>query len=202
MNVDPVDNHLEDVRERERLRKVFEKGLSTPVGFVLPLQRGAGKNGPEWQTGLWMLRGQHLFLVPGDSPVGLRLPLASLPWVAANEAPVSWPVDPMVNRGTLPVPERRSPADPIFQQRDAVRDRAPRPGESAPWIVRTALCVEARAGRMHIFMPPIEVLEDYIELLAAVEDTAAFLGIPVVIEGYTPPRDPRIRSSRSRPIPA
>jgi uncharacterized protein (DUF2126 family) len=201
VNVDPVDNHLEDARERERLRKVFEKGLSTPVGFVLPLQRGFGKNGPEWQTGLWMLRGQHLFLVPGDSPVGLRLPLGSLPWVSVSEAPVNYPVDPMVNRAPLPVPERRSPADPIFQQRDKARDRAPRPQESAPWIVRTALCVEARNGRMHVFMPPILVLEDYIELLTAVEDTAAFLGIPVVIEGYTPPYDPRIQQVKVTPDP-
>ena len=84
VNVDPLENHLEDERERERVRQVFARGLNTPTGYVLPLQRGVGKNGPEWQTGLWMLRGQHLFLVPGDSPVGLRLPLPSLPWVATR----------------------------------------------------------------------------------------------------------------------
>ena len=61
INVDPVDNHLEDPAERERLRRVFERGLETPIGYVLPLQRGIGKERPEWQTGLWMLRGQHLF---------------------------------------------------------------------------------------------------------------------------------------------
>ena len=205
INVDPVDNHLEDARERERLRKVFEKGLSTPTGFVLPLQRGAGKNGPEWQTGLWMLRGQHLFLVPGDSPVGLRLPLASLPWVVPADAPVNYPVDPMINRAPLPVPERRAPSDPVFQKRSeeskAEHDRKPKPHESAPWVVRTALCVESRAGRIHVFMPPILVLEDYIELLAAIEDTAGFLGMPVVIEGYTPPRDPRIQEVKVTPDP-
>ncbi len=201
VNVDPVDNHLEDARERERLRKVFEKGLSTPVGFVLPLQRGPGKYGPEWQTGLWMLRGQHLFLVPGDSPVGLRLPLASLPWVAADEAPVSYPVDPMVNRGPLPVPGHREPSEPVFQKREGGRDRVPGPHQSAPWIVRTALCVESRAGRLYVFMPPITVLEDYIELLAAVEDTASLLGMPVAIEGYTPPRDPRIQELKVTPDP-
>ena len=88
VNVDPSDNRLGDASERERLRKVFERGLDTPTGFVLPVQRVAGLSGPEWQTGLWMLRGQHLFLMPGDSPVGLRLPLPSLPWVAPSEAPV------------------------------------------------------------------------------------------------------------------
>ena len=82
INVDPVDNHLDDVQERERVRQVFERGLSTPVGMVLPIERNPGRSGPRWQTGLWMLRGQRIMLIPGDSPLGLRLPLASLPWVA------------------------------------------------------------------------------------------------------------------------
>jgi uncharacterized protein (DUF2126 family)/transglutaminase-like putative cysteine protease len=204
VNVDPLDNHVEDPWERERIRKVFERGLSTPVGFVLPLQRGAGKSGPEWQTGLWMLRGPHLFMTPGDSPVGLRLPLPSLPWVAREDATPLIPVDPMVNRGALPVPPRISPADPVFQPKsgkDRARDKKPAIGESAPWIVRTALCVEPREGRMCIFMPPLKTAEEYIDLLAAVEDTAEHLAMPVVIEGYTPPHDPRIQHIKVTPDP-
>jgi uncharacterized protein (DUF2126 family) len=202
VNVDPVDNHLEDPAERERVRKVFERGLNNPTGFVLPLQRGEGKNGPEWQTGLWMLRGQHLYLTPGDSPVGLRLPLPSLPWVAADDMPVVHEVDPMVNRGVLPVPERISPADPILQRpRDTSRDRKPNIGESAPWVVRTALCVEPREGRLYVFMPPLTNIEDYLDLLTAIEDTAAHLGMAVVIEGYTPPYDARVKQFRITPDP-
>ena len=207
VNVDPVDNRLSDPGERERMRRVFERGLESPTGFVLPLQRAAGLNGPEWQTGLWMLRGQHLFLVPGDSPVGLRLPLPSLPWVADSDAPVNYPVDPMINRGALPVPPRFAPADtPRLQSRrrpreNNGRDHPPEPGESAPWIVRTALCVEARDGRLHIFMPPLTKAEDYVDLLAAIEDTAAHLEMPVVIEGYPPPHDPRLREINVTPDP-
>ncbi len=207
VNVDPVDNHLEDPVERERLRAVFQHGLNQPTGFVLPLQRGEGKSGPEWQTGLWMLRGQHLFLVPGDSPVGLRLPLLSLPWVAPSDAPLLNPVDPMVNRGRLPVPLRISPADPVLQRERGhdldrkLRDREPQPGESAHWIVRTALCVEPREGRLCVFMPPLQSAEDYLDLLTAVEDTAAHLDVPVVIEGYPPPFDPRIRHIKVTPDP-
>jgi len=202
INVDPIDNHLDDEAERERVRRVFERGLATPVGFVLPLQRAVGKNGPEWQTGLWMLRGRHLYLLPGDSPVGLRLPLPSLPWVAKADAPLNFEVDPMVNRGQLPVPRRISPSDPILQsKRDRSRDKKPNFGESAPWSVRTAMCVEARDGKMHVFMPPIAAMEDYIELLTAVEDTAAHLKMPVVVEGYPPPLDPRINKLSVTPDP-
>ena len=74
-------------------------------------------------------------------------------------------------------------------------------GESAPWIVRTALCVEARDGRLHVFMPPLTSAEDYVDLLAAIEDTAAHLEMPVVIEGYPPPDDPRIRQIKVTPDP-
>jgi uncharacterized protein (DUF2126 family)/transglutaminase-like putative cysteine protease len=203
VNVDPVDNRLSDAGERERLRRVFERGLDTPTGFVLPVQRVAGLKGPEWQTGLWMLRGQHLFLMPGDSPVGLRLPLPSLPWVSPAEAPVDYPVDPMVNRGPLPIPPRIAPLDaPRLQsQKPSKRDRKPGMGESAPWIVRTALCVEAREGRLHVFMPPLTVAEDYVDLLTAIEDTAAHLEMPVVIEGYPPPDDPRLLQIKVTPDP-
>jgi uncharacterized protein (DUF2126 family) len=202
VNVDPLENHLEDPLERERIRKVFERGLDTPVGMVLPLQRGVGMSGPEWQTGLWMLRGQHLFLLPGDSPVGLRLPLPSLPWVAAVDVPVVHEPDPMVARARLPVPKRDVAIPPSMQSRKPTeRDKKPEVGESAPWIVRRALCVEPRGGRMCIFMPPVDSAEDYVDLLAALEDTAAHLKMPVVIEGYTPPHDVRIENIKVTPDP-
>lgn len=200
INVDPVDNKLDDAEERNRIRRVFEQGLSEPTGYVLPLQRGAGKSGPEWQTGSWMLRSQHLFLLPGDSPIGLRLPLPSLPWVDASEAPEFIPVDPMVNRGRLPSPERIAPTEPVFQ-RFGEQERIPAQGESAPWVVRTALCVEPRLGKLHVFMPPTTVIEDYLDLLTAVEDAAAHLGTPVVVEGYPLPHDARINQIKVTPDP-
>ena len=75
VNVSPEDSRLDRPEERERLRRVFERGLGQPIGYVLPLRRADGESGRMWQSGLWMLRGKHLFLVPGDSPLGLRLPL-------------------------------------------------------------------------------------------------------------------------------
>ncbi len=212
VNVDPIDNKLDDAKERERLRAVFERGLSTPTGFVLPIQRAIGKSGPEWQTGLWMLRAQRMFLVPGDSPVGLRLPLGSLPWVAKSDAPQLYTRDPMANLGPMPIPfaqspekppEDRSKEEPRIQQRGGhtERDKAPAQGQSAPWVVRTAMCVESREGRIHVFLPPTEKIEDYLDLLAAVEDTSAELKMPVVVEGYTPPQDYRISNIKVTPDP-
>jgi uncharacterized protein (DUF2126 family) len=80
-------------------------------------------------------------------------------------------------------------------------NRRPLQGESAPWIIRTALCVEPRDGRLHIFMPPVERTEDYLDLIAGIETTAAETGLPVVIEGETPPRDPRLNKLAVTPDP-
>ena len=68
-------------------------------------------------------------------------------------------------------------------------------------VVRTALCVEPRDGRMHIFMPPIEQLEDYLDLITAIEETAEELQMPVIIEGYLPPSDARLRVLKVTPDP-
>ena len=141
VNVDPVDNRLDDPEERERLRRVFERGLETPVGLVLPLKRSWGRNGPEWQTGLWMLRGQHIFLIPGDSPVGLRLPLSSLPWVAAvGSARSRFPSIRWRIQDRCPMPRRvrakRWPAPAIaWSDRSGTASQSPanpRPGSFAP----------------------------------------------------------------------
>ena len=66
----------------------------------------------------------------------------------------------------------------------------------------TALCVEARGGCLYVFMPPTTTLEQYLDLLAAVEASAAALKLPVVIEGYAPPVDGASKSCWSRPTPA
>jgi len=215
VNVDPEDNSLDDPEERERLRRVFSRGLGQPTGFVLPLARTRGKDGPAWQSGLWMLRSQHLFLVPGDSPVGLRLPLHSLAMEPAGQVRQVWTVDPLSPVGPLATPVRRSirtagdastqaamPAraienEPARQQQNAQSIDPSQDGS----IVRTALSLEARDGTLWIFLPPLASGDDYVELLAAIEDTAAALSQPVAIEGYPPPFDPRIRQIKVTPDP-
>ncbi len=202
INVDPKNNKLDQPEERERLRRVFERGLEKPTGFVLPVQRGTGKSGPEWQTSLWMLRAQHLFLMPGDSPIGLRLPLQSLPWEPVSLRQQMWELDPMATTDSLPIPAREYERMAYRRQQSLeTREVARGAGFSTGAVVRTALAVEPRNGQLCVFLPPVTSADDYVELIAAVEDTATALKMPVAIEGYLPPFDTRLRQIKVTPDP-
>jgi uncharacterized protein (DUF2126 family)/transglutaminase-like putative cysteine protease len=201
VNVDPIDNKLEDPEERERLRRVFSRGLGRPVGFVLPLQR----NGSEWQSALWMLRAKHLFLVPGDSPVGFRLPLKSL--VSEPAVAQLWEIDPLSPAKPLAVRtplEKRRQTELHSGSPEGHDERSfqslPIPGAAGP-LVRTAISVEARGGRMYVFLPPVSSAEDYVDLVGAIEDAAAFTDMPVLLEGYSPPFDSRLQVIKVTPDP-
>ena len=89
VNVDPFDTRLDDEMERVRLRRVFEQKLDSVVGYVLPLRARAEDDpdprGPQWSTGPWFLRDERMYLIPGDSPMGYRLPLDALPWSRAGD---------------------------------------------------------------------------------------------------------------------
>ena len=204
-NVTPDDPRLSDPLERERLRKVFDQGLDAVVGHVLPLARQVVGEG--WQSGRWFLRDEHCRLLPGDSPLGYRLPLDSLPWVSQADYPYINPVDPSQAQPPLPA------AAQIQRQLRGVwrgasvapgsgpQSARPASGQSAAGIVRTALCAEPREGRLYLFMPPLSHLEDYLELVAAIEAVAAELDCPVLLEGYEPPLDPRLQYFRVTPDP-
>ena len=311
INVDPFNSKLDDEMERARLRRVFEQKLDSVVGYVLPVKAADGPRGshPVWTTGPWFLRDERMYLMPGDSPMGLRLPLDSLPWVSEADYPYLIEQDPSAPRSGLaahgalaaryepgaradaaaqagvrpdrlidaltgaatgmqpggsrsepvPPPPGQSPgATPYLTgtgpQAEAVRKlqnttgtatnqvaasaqsakqaepvdfaRVPARSESAHWVSRTALCVEVRdprrasgpkaefgargakaesvgkkSGVLYIFMPPLEKLEDYLDLLAAVEATAEELKLKLILEGYPPPRDPRLKLLQVTPDP-
>ena len=218
-NVTAEASRLRDPLERERLARIFQQGVGSVVGYALPL----AADGPGgWRSGPWFLRDDDtLWLIPGDSPMGLRLPLDSIPWVSERDRPHVIAPDPTVLQPPLPrefrqamearaTPSRRGPGDtggafpeagggrPRPQPRE---DRRPAPGESADWIVRTALCVEPREGRLHVFMPPLPSTESYLDLVEAIEDTAGSLSMPVLIEGEPPPRDARLERFSVTPDP-
>ena len=284
VNVDPFESKLDDAMERERLRRVFMQGLDSVVGYVLPLKprpdipgSTAPLAGPAWTTGPWFFRDERMYLMPGDSPMGYRLPLDSAPWVSKTDNPYTPEADPFAPRNALPpaaafagrynatlpvnqhltttpqrveqylssfkhgVPPRyeakrvtqtNSASQPVISQTVDASARMPSAFESAAWLARTALCIEVRdpkrangpkaqaktkaeadakttgatsirgeTGALYIFMPPMERLEDYLDLLAAIEATAQSLSLKIVLEGYPPPRDARLKVLAVTPDP-
>ncbi len=256
-NVDPLKSNLENEEERKRLARIFERGLGQVVGYAVPI-RPIYSDGvtTRWESGRWFLRQENMFLLPGDSPMGYRLPLDSLPWYATDES-IPWQErDPLEPRGPLsprgwnatgrngltrpggqgwlpptyapdhfvggtlgpstllatalkqvpgiaPATEARLVGDASSQDlREAAMPVAETfIAEPTSQTIRTALCVEPREGRMHIFMPPISRLEDYLNLVEAIEDTAEELSMPVMIEGYAPPWDYRLQHFKVTPDP-
>lgn len=205
-NVDPRDSKLEDPELRARLARVFERGLSQAVGFALPLEKGANR----WLSEHWTTRSGHLFLLPGDSAIGFRLPLNSLPYVPAQARTFVPPPDPFAplppleprdqsgqsytnggGRGRIP----SAPPGPFRPINTAVTSLANEP------VVRTALTVEPRDGRLCVFMPPTFTANDYFQLLSVVEEAAEKLDVALHIEGYPPPFDPRIAVIKVTPDP-
>ena len=236
-NVTPEKTNLKDKQERERLARLFQQGLGEVVGYSLPLKRAVFGSQRGWISGSWFLRDDDtLWLIPGDSPMGLRLPIDSIPWVAEKDYPWLHQPDLLKKLPPLPVefpykarPELSgqrfvagagAPTAPGFGpgqrpqelsaeegkwrkelDRDLDPTRRPAAQESAPWIIRTALCVEPRNGRLHVFLPPVETTEDYLDLVAGIETTATELGLPLIIEGEAPPRDPRLNKLAVTPDP-
>jgi uncharacterized protein (DUF2126 family)/transglutaminase-like putative cysteine protease len=205
-NVIAEDAKLGDELERKRLAKVFGQGLTTPVGAVLPLRRVVMDGERVWQSGKWFFRDDAMFLIPGDSPVGLRLPLESLPWADPEHMEVAFETDPFAPRTLLPkrdsMQRRREVGEgsSIEGFRPVAQD-APVVGREEPGLVRTALAIEARDGIVHVFYPPLYDVQDWLELTAAVEDIAAKTGQKVVLEGYLPPEDPRVINFSVTPDP-
>lgn len=224
-NVIAEKSHLRDPAERDRLARVFGQGLGETVGSVLPLRRIPFDGGRRWQSGVWFFRPGTLFLIPGDAPIGFRLPLTSLPW--ASDSNIDHFSDPDPFSPVAPLPPRAAFGRPVGAISEGVRvssgqpqaalrsglpgtggqgsglaeQIAPIPGQEDPYVVRTALAVEPRDGRLHVFLPPLYMAEDWLDLAAAVEDTAREFGVPVILEGYPPPRDSRLNQFSVTPDP-
>ena len=235
VNLDPLESDPDDASERARLARLLKRGLSEPAGFVLPIRarEGATRDATpgatpsaarvrlakqprktEFQTSLWPIRRERLYLLPGDSPMGLRLPLASLPWVLPEDVIDEHHPDPFEPRGALATRDTtlRTSGERAAATADAKRSRQSESqsqsgspsksgSPSARDVIKTAIAVEVRNGQLHVFMPPFKFLEDYVALLHLIEAIAERQSLPVVIEGYTPPRDPRAKVLNVTPDP-
>ncbi|RFC49162.1 MAG: DUF2126 family/Transglutaminase-like enzyme, putative cysteine protease [Verrucomicrobia bacterium] len=217
-----------DSLERRTLAALIRRGLEVPSGFVIPIFFDEAYGG--WRGSRWRFRRGQLFLIPGASPLGFRLPLNSL----NRDRPLDFlpehsPLEilpPLLQFSGDSIPRR--PSDPATHPSLDLSDWSGlgaggkgagwqnggtgaewqdadgyvlTPEGVQSWMPRTALCFEIREQRLHVFFPPCGLLERYLVLLAVVERVAAQFGLPVVLEGYEPPRDPRMEQLKVTPDP-
>jgi uncharacterized protein (DUF2126 family)/transglutaminase-like putative cysteine protease len=224
VNIDPMSFTLKDPIERRTLTQLLDKGLETPAGFVLPLEWSHSKN--SWKSGKWRMKREEIFLIPGNSPIGLRLPLDALSKIAAEYEPYEIErslfetipylqndyTDTVRSRyGSIveheDTPARRKINEAVEEEKQHSKHKKNEKEikEAQPLfyvpLIKTALCVEVRDGILYVFLPPLKYIEHYLDLLTSIELTAEKLQIPVRIEGYEPPRDNRIERLVVSPDP-
>lgn len=191
LDIDAKKYDIDDEVDRRTIARVLSQGLSKPVGYVLPLNFAEDK----WMTSYWNFRREKLFLIPGDSPLGLRLPMDSLLEDPKNELPMHFEPDlfakvPKLKKFLKKAQKRVEKADEI-QTKVNVDDV----------FIRTGLNVEVRDGKLYIFLPPLNHTEAFLNLIASIEAVAQKLDIKVVIEGYEPAHDLRLDTIKVTPDP-
>jgi uncharacterized protein (DUF2126 family) len=213
-NIDVLNSKVSDKLERARLRRLFERGLDQTIGYALPL--GWDSDAEEWISSPWTFRRGHMFLLPGDSPMGLRLPLDALIWEEEEDRQKLHPTDPFAERSALPGAglshgagevssrytswQRGLPEDTL--QAHGLSEQGPADaGHEGRHFVRTAMALEAREGNLHVFLPPLEDVTHWLDLVAEIEATARELGQAIVLEGYPAPHDPRLKRFSVTPDP-
>ncbi len=187
---------LHEQAERARVQKLMDQQLKDPVAYVLPLHFSPTRKG--WISNGWTFRGEHMVLLPGDSPAGLRLPLGSLPHVKASEKELYPERAPKEQTGSLP---KRAALFKALASHAKKSLGAPAFLDDANGLIKSALCAEVRGGVLHLFLPPVAHIEHFLELVSAIEMVAASQSIPLVLEGYAPPSDQRVTSFSVTPDP-
>jgi uncharacterized protein (DUF2126 family)/transglutaminase-like putative cysteine protease len=228
LNLDPYKANLKDPLERKKLAEILAVGMDKPVGYVIPLEWNHWAN--EWISCKWNFRNERLILIPGNSSMGLRLPIKSLMYVHPHKEQRKVDRSPFEELSALgdfhAIAQQRynAPAAPseipleFFSEKmenwdDEGKNQKPDAQKKAiikeavvdplfeGYVVKTALCIEVREGKIHLFMPPLIYAEHYLDLLACIEQTAEMLNVKVVIEGYEMPRDNRVTKLSLSPDP-
>lgn len=197
VNINPLDFNFKEASERQRLAQLLQTDtLAEPIGYALPLRWNRVND--VWESCVWSFKDGRMYLIPGDSPIGFRLPLASIQWVPPDQRETGYERDPLEPREE----HLNASAQANLQNAATQEDGTPNTenGE-AQAVFQTALCIEPREGRLYIFIPPLTHLEHYLSLLEAVEATAEVLEMPVILEGYEVPHDWRIQSLNVTPDP-
>ena len=189
VDVDPKKYSKSDEGLRRKLGEILEQGVDKIIGHVLPL---ANKDS-QWITNPWEFRLKYLYLIPGNSPIGLRLPLGSLP-----EDP-EVPSEPTAEPEMFETKPKLKPYG--YQLKQRTKSTSKKASLEKQPYVRTAICAEVREGKLFLFLPPLDTAEDFLDLIASIEATAKELDVPVILEGYEPPRDNRLEVLKVTPDP-
>jgi uncharacterized protein (DUF2126 family) len=187
----------------ENILRAIEQGAQTTeaVGYILPIRRRQIHGVLYWSSQWWFSKDGTIVLSPGDSPIGYRIPTEEIPWTAPDKLEYTSEDERFADRVRLPSGKPRrmelfdrepeaDPLPPVTQSDDNVLE-----------LIRPALCVQVRDGRLHVSLPYAPILADYLDLVSAVEDTCQFLQVPIWAEGYAPAADPRLRSFSVTPDP-
>ena len=194
-NIDPLKADLDSDLERKRIAKLLQRGLNSPSGFVLPLAWDYSQS--NWHSTHWPMRREQVVLIPGDSSLGYRLPLDSLPYQTEEEREVQAESDPF--ELSRPLPKHSQFTETVEQLKEMPASDAITTHQVE--VIRTALCIEPRDGKLYLFLPPMTYLEHYLQLIATIEKTATELKLPIVLEGYEPPKDSRLKKLLVTPDP-
>ncbi len=199
-HIEVTDADIDDPERRARLSRIFSQPLSAPRGFVLPIQHWqSDSRGKHWLSEVWEFRRGKLFLIPGDSSIGLRLPLEAVGVSRKDEVEPLIVDDPTRPRPPLPA---RFQADPAIPSNEHAQSTPSSDGGKAdPGNICTAMAIEPGDGMLSVFMPPVRRAEEYLELIAVIEGCAKSLDLPIRIEGYPPPDDPRLQQIKITPDP-
>lgn len=189
IDVDPFKVDLKDSLERQRLAELLNQGLDQAIGFVLPL--AWDYQNKRWLSCKWQLRRKNLFLIPGNSPIGLRLPLDELSDNSDDVTDIPYGFSPLEE-----VDDLKDSHNDVVRRRKARLEPT-----QATHLIRTSLCVEIREGKLYIFLPPLESLEPFLDLIASIEHSAKLCNLAVILEGYTPPDDVRLEKIMVTPDP-
>ncbi len=186
-NIDPLKLDLKSSLERQKLAQLLNTGLDEPIAYAVPIAWDL--EGKTWQSCKWTFRRNDLFLVPGNSPAGLRLPLESIQHMEEDDT-IRPERDPFSEAKALPnLGDLPSSGTDVKAFNNTEK------------IFKTCFVVEARDGKLFVFLPPVQYFEHYLDLVSAVERTAEQLKLPVLIEGYDPPSDNRIQKFNITPDP-
>ncbi len=178
-NTDPLDPKIEDAGRAQPDDPDVLAGSDKArrfchAGAALERASGSGerRDRPRWQSEKWALRRGRSVSCAGQFAGGL--PIALVVAALGSAFVLSLyrrPGSAGTARSPAPSTRHRAAFRTSVQPRRA-RGRSASSRRRSKGAVRTALSVEPRDGVLCVFMPPVEALEDYLELLAAVEASA------------------------------